>query len=68
MSVQNLGVKCAGINTFINIGQALLKVTVLELLLKVKLGMSPTLQHPYLYNYINKQAKSIERSRSLANQ
>ncbi|KAJ5460041.1 uncharacterized protein N7458_001593 [Penicillium daleae] len=34
----------------------------------INIGNEPDFATPYLYNYINKQAKSVERSRSLANQ
>ncbi|KAL1962334.1 hypothetical protein VTN77DRAFT_9825 [Rasamsonia byssochlamydoides] len=34
----------------------------------MNIGNEPDFMTPYLYNYINKQAKSVQQSRSLANQ
>lgn len=69
MSVQNLGVNDAGITTFIKIGQALLKIVhCFRAFANSEARNEPDFTTPYLYNYINKQAKSVKRSRSLANQ
>ena len=34
----------------------------------MNIGNEPDFPTPYLYNYINKQAKSVRQSRELANQ
>ncbi|GAB1208799.1 hypothetical protein APSETT445_007561 [Aspergillus pseudonomiae] len=34
----------------------------------INIGNEPDFATPYLYNYINKQAKSVQRSRSLGSQ
>jgi putative alpha-1,2-mannosidase len=68
MSVQNLGANCAGITTLINIGYRISGFFETKALLIIKNRNEPDFATPYLYNYINKQAKSVERSRGLADQ
>jgi putative alpha-1,2-mannosidase len=68
MSVQNLGANGAGITTLINIGYVLNSILTVSLCSIPQSRNEPDFATPYLYNYINRQSKSVERSRSLATQ
>jgi putative alpha-1,2-mannosidase len=68
MSVQNLGANGAGITTLINIGYVLNSILKVNLCSIPQSRNEPDFATPYLYNYINRQSKSVERSRSLATQ
>lgn len=67
MSVQDLGANGAGITTLMNIGFVPL-ISSYDSKLTSTNSNEPDFATPYLYNYINKQAKSVNQSRSLATQ
>jgi putative alpha-1,2-mannosidase len=65
---QDLGANGAGINTIMNIGWAHYIPGLLSSYLQRINRNEPDFATPYLYNYINKQAKSVQKSRALANE
>lgn len=68
-SQQDLGVNGAGINTLMNIGYVA-SCPIVEILrvTDTRGSNEPDFMTPYLYNYINKQHKSVYHSRALARQ
>lgn len=60
-SVENLGANGAGITTLMNIAYG--SLTRLDTTNSPR--NEPDFATPYLYNYINKQAKSVQQSRGL---
>lgn len=67
---QNLGANGAGITTLMNIGWVYnfnLDLSGQVANFNNLSSNEPDFMTPYLYNYINKQAKSVQISRSLAN-
>lgn len=68
-SEQNLGANGAGITSIMNIGQVSHRhLQQILLTNNVSNSNEPDFATPYEYNYINKQYKSVQHARSLANQ